>query len=69
MKIKGNKNGASSSNVRAESHLTCKNDAEAGPSQKYDHNIEANLTLKDDDFDDLDDITHLEVEYFFGDQN
>jgi len=27
------------------------------------------LTLKDDDFDDLDDITHLEVEDFFGDQN
>ncbi|XP_049363538.1 uncharacterized protein LOC125828266 [Solanum verrucosum] len=46
------------------------NEVEAhGPSQKYDDNIEANLALKDDDFDDLDDITHLEVEDFFGDQN
>ncbi|XP_049386512.1 uncharacterized protein LOC125850704 [Solanum stenotomum] len=26
-----------------------------GPSQKYDDNIEANLALKDDDFDDIDD--------------
>ncbi|KAH0668953.1 hypothetical protein KY289_023446 [Solanum tuberosum] len=69
LKRKGNKNGASSSNARVESHLTYKNDAEAGPSQKYDDNIEANLALKDDDFDDLDDITHLEVEDFFGDQN
>ncbi|XP_049360825.1 uncharacterized protein LOC125825536 [Solanum verrucosum] len=69
LKRKGNKNGASSSNARVESHLTYKNDAEAGPSQKYDDNIEANLALKDDDFGDLDDITHLEVEDFFGDQN
>ncbi|XP_049345394.1 uncharacterized protein LOC125833775 [Solanum verrucosum] len=69
LKIKGNKNGASSSNARVESHLTYKNDAEAGPSQKYDDNIEANLALKDDNFGDLDDIIHLEVEDFFGDQN
>ncbi|XP_049348516.1 uncharacterized protein LOC125813071 [Solanum verrucosum] len=69
LKRKGNKNGASSSNARVESHLTYKNYAEAGPSQKYDDNIEANLALKDDDFGDLDDITHLEVEDFFGDQN
>lgn len=69
MKRKGNKNGASYSNARVLSHLTSKIDIEAGPSQKYDDNIEENLTLKDDDFDDLDDITHLEVEYFFGDQN
>ncbi|XP_060190546.1 uncharacterized protein LOC132619758 [Lycium barbarum] len=40
-----------------------------GPSRKYDDNVEANLALKDDDFDGLDDITHLEVEDFFGDQN
>ena len=38
-------------------------------SQKYDDNFESNLALKDDDFYDLDDITHLEVEVFFGDQN
>ncbi|KAH0682906.1 hypothetical protein KY289_020658 [Solanum tuberosum] len=69
LKRKGNKNGAYSSNAQVESHLTYKNDVEAGPSQKYDDNIEANLALKDDDFDDLDDITHLEVEDFFGDQN
>ena len=50
LKRKENKNGVSSSNARVESHLTCKNDAEAGPSQKYDDNIEANLDLKDDDF-------------------
>ncbi|XP_047262270.1 uncharacterized protein LOC124895875 [Capsicum annuum] len=40
-----------------------------GPSQKYDDNVEANLVLKDDDFNGLDDITHLEAEDFFGDQN
>ncbi|XP_049410332.1 uncharacterized protein LOC125873437 [Solanum stenotomum] len=69
LKRKGNKNGASSSNAQVESHLTYKNDVEAGPSQKYDDNIEANMALKDDDFGDLDDITHLEVEDFFGYQN
>ncbi|XP_015159716.1 uncharacterized protein [Solanum tuberosum] len=69
LKRKGNKNGAYSSNAQVESHLTYKNDVEAGPSQKYDDNIEANLAFKDDDFDDLDDITHLEVEDFFGDRN
>ena len=68
LKTKGNKNGASSSYARVESHLTCKNDAETGPSQKYDDNIETNLTLKNDYFDDLDDINHLEVEDFFGDK-
>ncbi|XP_047258911.1 uncharacterized protein LOC107844447 [Capsicum annuum] len=61
--------GVTSSNARMESHLTFKNDNEAGTSQKYDDNIEANLILKDDDFDGLDDITYLEVEDFFGDQN
>ena len=69
LKRKGNKYGASSSNAQVESHLPCKNDAKAEPSQKYDDNIEENLALKDDDFDDLDDITHLEVEDFSGDQN
>ncbi|XP_049394828.1 uncharacterized protein LOC125859163 [Solanum stenotomum] len=68
-KRKGNKGGASSSNARVESHLTLKNDAQAGSSQKYDENVEANLALKDDAFDELDDITHLEVEDFFGDHN
>ncbi|XP_060217057.1 uncharacterized protein LOC132644481 [Lycium barbarum] len=64
-----NKGGASSSNARVESHMTLKNDDEAGPSRKYDDNVEANLALKDEDFDGLDYITHLEVEDFFGDQN
>ncbi|KAH0770174.1 hypothetical protein KY290_014155 [Solanum tuberosum] len=41
----------------------------AGSSQKYDENVEANLALKDDAFDGLDDITHLEAEDFFGDHN
>lgn len=67
-KKKGNK-GGSSSNARMESHMTFKNDDEAGPSQKYDDNVEANLALKDDDFNDLDDITHLAIEDFFGDKN
>ena len=66
-KRKGNKGGAS--NGRVESHLTFKDDAQARPSQKYAENIEANLALKDDAFDGLDDITHLEAEDFFGDRN
>lgn len=49
-----------------ESHLIYKKDVESRPSQKYDDNIEANLTLKDDDFNDLDSTTHLEVEVLFG---
>ncbi|XP_060206363.1 uncharacterized protein LOC132634064 [Lycium barbarum] len=68
-KRKANRGGASSANSRVESHMTFKNNDEAGPSQKYDDNVEANLALKDDDFDGLDDITHLEVEDFFGDRN
>ncbi|KAK4720242.1 hypothetical protein R3W88_018580 [Solanum pinnatisectum] len=40
-----------------------------GSSQKYDENVEANLILKDDVFDGLDDTTHLEAEDFFGDHN
>ncbi|XP_049410359.1 uncharacterized protein LOC125873465 [Solanum stenotomum] len=67
--LKGNKGGASSSNARVESHLTLKDDAQAGSSQKYDENIEANLALKDDAFDGLDDITHLGAEDFFEDRN
>ncbi|XP_015167812.1 uncharacterized protein [Solanum tuberosum] len=69
IKRKGNKGGASSSNARVESHLTLKDDAQAGYSQKYDENVEANLALKDDAFDGLNDITHLEAEDFFGDCN
>ncbi|KAK4708187.1 hypothetical protein R3W88_029112 [Solanum pinnatisectum] len=65
----GLKGGASSSNARVESHLTLKDDAQAGSSQKYDENVEANLALKDDVFDGFDDITHLEAEDFFGDRN
>ncbi|XP_075092483.1 uncharacterized protein LOC142172709 [Nicotiana tabacum] len=66
---KANNVGASSVNAPVESHLTFKNDFEAGPSNKNDDNAEANLALNDDDFQGLDDITHLEVEDFFGDQN
>ncbi|XP_060212249.1 uncharacterized protein LOC132639880 [Lycium barbarum] len=68
-KRKANRGGASSANARVESHMTFKNNNEAGPSRKYNDNVEANLALKDDDFDGFDDITHLEVEDFFGDQN
>ncbi|XP_019253909.1 PREDICTED: uncharacterized protein LOC109232604 [Nicotiana attenuata] len=39
-----------------------------GPSNKNDDNAETNLALNDDDFQGLDDLTHLEVEDFFGDQ-
>ncbi|XP_019251299.1 PREDICTED: uncharacterized protein LOC109230232 [Nicotiana attenuata] len=41
----------------------------SGPSNRNDDNAEANLALNDDDFQGLDDLTHLEVEDFFGDQN
>ncbi|XP_015057683.1 uncharacterized protein LOC107003969 [Solanum pennellii] len=68
-KRKGNKGSASSSKARIESHLTLKDDIQAGSSQKYNENVEANLALKDDTFDGLDDITHLEGEDFFGDRN
>nr|XP_016500221.1 PREDICTED: uncharacterized protein LOC107818705 [Nicotiana tabacum] len=68
-KRKANNVEASSVNAPVESHLTFKNDFEAGPSNKNDDNAEANLALNDDDFQGLDDITHLEVEDFFGDQN
>ncbi|XP_049394559.1 uncharacterized protein LOC125858808 [Solanum stenotomum] len=68
-KRKGNRGGASSSNARVESYLTLKNDVQAGSSQKYDENVKANLALKDDAFDGLDDITHLEAEDFFRDRN
>ncbi|XP_070003212.1 uncharacterized protein [Nicotiana sylvestris] len=55
--------------MKVESHLAFKNDFEAGPSNKNDDNAKANLALNDDDFQGLDDITHLEVEDLFGDQN
>ncbi|XP_019251006.1 PREDICTED: uncharacterized protein LOC109229917 [Nicotiana attenuata] len=69
IKRKANNIGTSFANAPAESHLTFKNDFEAGPSNKNDDNAKANLALNDDDFEGLDDLTHLEVEYFFGDQN
>ncbi|XP_075096298.1 uncharacterized protein LOC107825045 [Nicotiana tabacum] len=69
IKRKANNIGASSANAPVESHLTFKNNFEAGPSNKNDDNAEANLASKDDDFQGLDDLTHLEVEDFFGDQN
>ena len=68
-KNKGNKSGASSSNARAESHMTLKDGDKPGTSQKYDKDVEANLVLKDDVFDGLGDITHMEVDDFFGDRN
>lgn len=68
-KRKGKKGGASNSNARMESHLTLKDDAQTRPSHEYNENIEANLALKNDVFDGLDDITHLKAGYFFGDQN
>lgn len=52
-----------------ESHFTLKDDAQAGFSQKFDENVDTNLVLKDDAFDRLDDITHLEAKNFFGDRN
>ncbi|XP_019226537.1 PREDICTED: uncharacterized protein LOC109207992 [Nicotiana attenuata] len=69
IKRKANNVGASSANAPVESHLTFKNNFEAGPSNKNDDNAEANLALNDDDFQGFDDLTHLEVEDFFGDQN
>ncbi|XP_015060510.1 uncharacterized protein LOC107006477 [Solanum pennellii] len=67
-KRKGNKSGASSSNARAESHMTLKDD-KPRTSQKYDKDVEENLALKDDIFDDLSEIIHMEVDDFFGDRN
>ena len=49
--------------------MTLKDDDKPGTSQKYDKDIEANLALKDDVFDGLGDITHMEVDDFFGDRN
>ncbi|XP_019224417.1 PREDICTED: uncharacterized protein LOC109206101 [Nicotiana attenuata] len=68
IKRKANNVGASSANS-PESYLTFKNNFEAGPSNKNDDNAEANLALNDYDIQGLDDLTHLEVEDFFGDQN
>nr|XP_016489657.1 PREDICTED: uncharacterized protein LOC107809520 [Nicotiana tabacum] len=69
IKRKANNVGASSASAPVESHLTFKNDIQVGPSNKNDDNAEANLALNNDDFEGLDDLTHLEVEDFFGDQN
>ena len=52
-KKKGNKSGASSSNARAESHMTLKEGDKPETSQKYDKDVETNLALKDDVFDGL----------------
>nr|XP_009778345.1 PREDICTED: uncharacterized protein LOC104227738 [Nicotiana sylvestris] len=67
IKRKANNIGASSANAPVESHLTFKNNFKAGPSNKNDDNADANLALNGDDFQGLDDLTHLEVEDFFGD--
>jgi len=49
-----------------EARLTFQNnDDEAGPSNKYDS--KAHLAYKDDDFEGLTNITHLEVGDFFED--
>ncbi|XP_075077227.1 uncharacterized protein LOC142163970 [Nicotiana tabacum] len=69
IKRKANNIGASSAIAPVESQLTFKNNFEAGPSNKNDDNAEANLALNDDEFEGLGDLTHLEVEDFFGDQN
>ena len=68
-KKKGNKSGASSFNARVQPHMTLKDDNKPGTSHKYDKDVEANLALKDDVFDGLGDITHMEVDDFFGDRN
>ncbi|XP_004237118.1 uncharacterized protein [Solanum lycopersicum] len=49
---------------QSESHITLKDDDKPGTSQKYDKDVEANLALKDDVFDGLGDITHMEVDDF-----
>lgn len=47
-----------------EVNLTFRNDDnEAAPSNKYD-DIEANLAYKDEDFEDLPNITHWELMIF-----
>ncbi|TMW89313.1 hypothetical protein EJD97_017365 [Solanum chilense] len=66
-KRKANRCGTSSFNARVTGQLKI-NNVEKKPSQ-YNDNIEANLALKNDDFNNLNDITHLEVEDFFGDHN
>ena len=49
--------------------MNVKDDVNPGTSHKYDKDIGANLTLKDDVFYGLGDITHMEVDDFFGDRN
>ena len=49
--------------------MTLKDDDKPGTSQKYNKDVETNLALKDDVFDCLGDITHMEVDDFFGDRN
>ncbi|KAF3645393.1 putative F-box protein CPR30-like [Capsicum annuum] len=56
-------------NKKRENQMGPQNNPSRGSSHKYDDNVEANLILKDDGFDGLDNITYLEAEDFFGDQN
>ena len=67
--IRTKKIKASSSNARVESYLTFKDDVQTGSSKRYGESVQTNLALKDDVFDGLDDITHLEPEDFFGDHS
>ena len=59
--IKGKQN-------KVETHLTFQNDVEAGPMNNHDK-VEANLAYKDDIFEGLADITHLEAGDFFEHHN
>ena len=68
-KRKANGGGTYFSNARVESHLTFENNVEEKHPQMYNDNIEANLALKNGDFNNINDITHLEVEDFFRDRS
>ncbi|XP_015055008.1 uncharacterized protein LOC107001503 [Solanum pennellii] len=68
-KRKENKNGVPLPNAQAESHMTLKDDDKPRTSNKYDKDVEANLALKDDVFYGFGDITHTQVDDFFGDRN
>ncbi|XP_070018170.1 uncharacterized protein [Nicotiana sylvestris] len=59
--IKGKQN-------KVETHLTFQNDVEADPMNNHDK-VEANLAYKDDIFEGLADITHLEAGDFFEHHN
>ncbi|XP_016472969.2 uncharacterized protein LOC107794922 [Nicotiana tabacum] len=59
--IKGKQN-------KVETHLTFQNDLEAGPMNNHDK-VEANLAYKDDIFEGLADIIHIEAGDFFEHHN